>query len=303
MKLSLIARHVAGLNSLDRIFYVPFWECPYMCDFCCVDSLPGKPPADLQAGEPILFALMDRLYENTGRKQQVHVYGGEPMLRPDYMYSLARSLKDRPSFDRFYMYSTLRPGKEEPLVDILGPEKLKIIVNPDTATDSIREKVQQYGRAHKGMVEFYFNPTFFPTGRGSEDLSGYKPNWMQKYLPTGIPGRACFARISGMLVNGPDRSVHLCCLPQSPVVGNFADQIHEGQDSESLEERSRIIYHSYLQGLKNYPSEVNSRARQEGRPHPCSVCNHDHLAGKRLSSETDPKKVGENGILQRTPGR
>lgn len=298
MKLSLIARHVAGLNALDRIFYVPFWECPYMCDFCCVDSLPGKPPSDLEAGEPMLFALLERLYEYTGRPQQVHVYGGEPMLRPDYVLELARRLKDQPFFQRFYLYSTLRPGKEEALVQLLGKEHLRIIVNPDTADDRVREKVRSY----PGIAEFYLNPVFFPTGRGSEDLRGYKPNWMQKYIPVGMPGRSCFARVSGMLVNGPDRKVHLCCLPQSPSVGEFAEA-ELRTDTEMLEERSRIIYDEYLKQLKEYPARVNSTARKQDKAHPCSVCNDESSFGKRLSNSVPLEKQGDNGILQGTTGR
>ncbi|WP_411822112.1 radical SAM protein [Leptospira sp. 'Mane'] len=239
----------------DRIFYVPFWECPYECSFCCVDSLPGKPPLKIDAGEEKLLELIDKLYEIKKKPIQLHVYGGEPMLKPSYMEHIARLSVDNFKISRFYLYSTLRAGDIFPIVKAAGKNKIRIIVNPSTANDKVRDTM---GRLN-GIAEWYKNATVFPTGRAKQGSPSYRKSLIESIVPKSFPGRACFANISGMLVNGAHGTVHLCCLPQSPVVG-------------TIDEKTDVILQRYRITLKSWYREILLKMRKDKISHACSVC-------------------------------
>ncbi len=244
--------------TYDKLFYVPFWDCPYGCDFCCVDSLPGKPPSFPDSGEALLFNLVDELYKRHGNPIELHLYGGEPMMRRSYVEHLAQKVDAHPHIAQFFLYTTLRSGSPEGVFQTLGTEKLTIIVNPDTVNEKVEERLEQY----KEVVKMYDNPVFFPTGRGAVGEEGNQPNLLQRILPIGLPGRSCFARSSGLLVNGQQGTVHLCCLPQSPIVGTFHDS------AEKLLDR-------YEEALVDIPKQINKKARERGCVHPCQVCNSE----------------------------
>jgi hypothetical protein len=264
--------------QLDRVFYVPFWECPYRCAFCCVDSLPGKPPRQPDAGEPMLFGLLEALRARTGRAVQVHVYGGEPLLRPDYLAALAGRLLGQPGFGKLYLYSTLRPPGIERVAAALPPGRLRVVVNPDTLDAEARARMA----ALAGVAELYRNPMTFPTGRGAEGAAGYRTDWLTRLLPVGLPGRSCFATVSGPLVNGAHGLVHLCCLPQSPVVGR-------------TDEPPAEVLARYETVVAGFHREVEALARQLGVSHPCAVC--DRTAG--FDSRSHARKEGLAHVVER----
>jgi len=243
---------------LDRIFYVPFWDCPYNCEFCCVDSLPGKPPEHPTSGEATLMALMDALHERTGRPIQVHVYGGEPLLRPNTIAALAGRLVDRASFKKMYLYSTMRKsGADRVLAALRDPSLLRVVVNDFTANERVHERMAELGGGD--VAEFYNNLVVFPTGRGREGEQAYRKSLLERVMPSWAPGRSCFATVSGMLVNGAHDTVHLCCLPQSPVVGTF-------------EEDARVIIERYERKLETFHSEIRKVMQERGLSHACSAC-------------------------------
>lgn len=243
---------------LQRIFYVPFWECPYRCEDCCVDSWPGRPPKDLEAGEAMLFGLIAAQARHTGHAIALHIYGGEPLMRPRYLRDFMQRALGHAGVGKLYLYSTLRPRGIESVVAKVPKGRLRIVVNPDTANDAVHARMA----ALDGIAEFYRNPTIFHTGRGRYGADGYQEAWFERLLPAALPGRSCFATASGMLINGPHRSVHLCCLPQSPVVGHF------NQDPSN-------VFSAYRRKLETFHREVRARVRAEGHVHACEVCEQD----------------------------
>lgn len=243
---------------LDRIFYVPFWDCPYLCDFCCVDARPGKPPTYPDKGEPALFALGQKMYQETGKHLQVHVYGGEPLLRPEYLKEFISRLMNEKFFKKLFLYTTLRPPGIEEILALIPEDKIKIIVNPSTINDAARARMHKFSR----VTETYKNIVFFPTGRARLGSTSYKKSLVERILPIGLPGKSCFASISGPLVNGIQETVHLCCLPQSPIVG-------------SINENIEILWNNYLMLIESHYKEVNSRMKKDGLSFACSVCEID----------------------------
>ncbi len=262
-----------GRPTFDKIFYVPFWDCPYMCDFCCVDSLPGKPPLVPNDGEELLFQLVDLLHQKQGNHIELHLYGGEPMLRKPYAEQLAKRIKKTPNISKLFLYTTLLSNSPQGIYDILGDERLSIIVNPST----VNEKVKKRMEAFEKVAILYQNQVFFPTGRGAVGMEGNQANIWQRILPIGLPGRSCFAASSGMLVNGQQHSVHLCCLPQSPIIGTFSDSPQQ-------------ILSNYETALKTIPQQINREARQKKCVHPCQICNdktgYQSTAGSGCNSYT-----------------
>ncbi|HEX8327671.1 MAG TPA: hypothetical protein VF629_09035 [Hymenobacter sp.] len=241
---------------LDRVFFVPFWDCPYMCEFCCVDSLPGKAPGWPDAGEEELFALLAAGSARYGRPLQLHLYGGELMSRPGYVEHLARRVRDSPFVSKLVLYTTLRAASARKVLAILGRQRLEILVNPDT----VNERAAAALREFKGVARLHLLPMSIPTGRGAVGQAGHKKDFFQKHLPVGWPGRACFSKQSGLLYNGPQKTVHLCCLPQSPVVGLFSTPPDE-------------LLARYEAALAAVPTALNQACRQRGLDHPCAVCN------------------------------
>jgi len=239
----------------DRIFYVPFWECPYRCEFCCVDSLPGRPPADLAAGEAMLFALIAEQFRRTGVKQALHIYGGEPLIKAKYIEDFGVRALLQPGVKKLYLYSTLRPPGAERCVEAWGRDNVRIVVNRDTATDKVHEQMARL----QGVAEFYSNPTVFHTGRGRKGEAAYQERWFEHMLPASLPGRSCFANASGLLVNGAHGTVHLCCLPQSPVIADFSQAAATVLDRQAT-------------SLASFHKEIKARMRDEGHIHACSVC-------------------------------
>lgn len=259
--MSLLKQVWHNLNQtpiLDRIFYVPFWDCPFLCDFCCVDARPGKPPAYPDKGEKVLFALGQKMYKETGKQLQVHVYGGEPLLRPEYLKEFSSRLLNENFFKKLYIYTTLRPSGIEQILEILPENKIKIIVNPSTLNSVARDRIQKFSR----IAETYKNIVFFPTGRARLGSTSYKKSLVERLLPVGLPGKSCFASISGPLVNGIQETVHLCCLPQSPIVGSIHDSVE-------------ILWGNYSMLIDSHYKKVNYRMRKDGLSFACSVCELD----------------------------
>lgn len=238
---------------LDRLFYVPFWDCPYECAFCCVDSLPGKAPGWPDAGEEPLFELAAEMRRRYGRAPELHFYGGEPMLRAGYVEHVARRIQASPDVSKLVLYTTLRSGSPRRVLDILGPKRLEILVNPDT----LNERAQAALRELRGVARLNLLPVHFVTGRGAVHT---RPDALQRLLPVGWPGHSCFARTSGPLINGPQHTVHLCCLPQSPLLGTFTDA-------------PATLLDRYEAALRTVPPALNRACRSTGAAHPCSVCN------------------------------
>ncbi len=249
---------------LDRVFYVPFWDCPYMCEFCCVDSMPGKPPGWPDEGEALLFEMIALMAARYKHPIQLHLYGGEPMLRHKYIEHIAERVKTDPNISKLVLYTTLRSRSPKKIVEILGKEKLQILVNEDTINDKVRKELAQL----KGIASFHDLPMYLPVGRGAMGEPGYQPEnfpgrkyeYLQRILPFGMLNRSCFANVSGPLINVPHRTVHLCCLPQSPVIGNFA-------------EGALNITNNYDTEVRQAPNKMNKACQQEGLHHPCAVCN------------------------------
>lgn len=241
---------------LDRVFFVPFWDCPYGCEFCCVDSLPGKPAGWPDSGEDLLFELLAEMSQRYRRRLQLHLYGGEPMLRAGYIEHIARRVRASPHVSKLVLYTTLRSGSPRKVLEVLGPKRLEIIVNPDT----LNERATAALRELKGVARLNTLPLNFVTGRGAEGQPGYKQDLFQRFVPLGWPGRSCFAKVSGVLVNGPQRTVHTCCLPQSPIVGTFDTPVPE-------------LIRSYEAALAAVPKAMNQACRSAGGAHPCGVCN------------------------------
>ena len=236
----------------DRLFYVPFWDCPYECPFCCVDSLPGKAPGWPDAGEALLFELAEAMSGRYGRPIELHFYGGEPMVRAGYVAHVARRVRESPFISKLVLYTTLRAGSPRKVLDILGTKRLQILVNPDT----VNERAAAALRELKGVAQLNILPVHFMTGRGAVDV---RPDWHRR-LPVGWPGHGCFAKVSGPLVNGPQHTVHVCCLPQSPLLGNFHDS-------------PTALLDRYEAALRTIPKALNQACRASGAAHPCSVCN------------------------------
>ena len=237
----------------DRLFYVPFWDCPYECTFCCVDSLPGKAPGWPDAGEALLFAMAEEMSRRYERRIELHFYGGEPMLRAGYVEHVARRVQKSPFISKLVLYTTLRAGSPQQLLDILGTERLQILVNPDTVNERAAAALQEL----KGVARLHLLPVHLMTGRGAIDV---RPDWHRQWLPVGWPGHGCFAKVSGPLINGPQHTVHLCCLPQSPLLGRFHDD-------------ARTLLDRYDAALRSVPKALNQACRASGAAHPCSVCN------------------------------
>lgn len=252
---SVIWHNLRQTPMLSRIFYVPFWECPYRCDFCCVDSLPGRPPADLDRGEDMLFELIAELHQRTGKPLGLHYYGGEPLMRPEYLAQVAERAMRDPAVGKFYVYSTLKLKGIDLVLDVVPRDRLRIVVNTDTVDDFVRAEVARL----EGIAEYYTNPTVFHTGRGRAGCEGYQEAWFERVLPRALPGRSCFATASGMLVNGPHHSVHLCCLPQSPEVGR-------------LDMPAAQVVDQYLARLKTYHKEALAQMRRDKLMHACQTC-------------------------------
>ncbi|MGB1206225.1 MAG: radical SAM protein [Chitinophagales bacterium] len=242
--------------TYDKVFYVPFWDCPYQCDFCCVDSLPGKPPIFPDDGEDLLFEVIEKLHQRFGKKIELHLYGGEPMMRKRYVEHLAKKVLEKSHISKLILYTTLLSNSPKGVYDILGKERLHIIYNPAT----INEKVKQRAEEFKDVASTYKNQVFFPTGRGAVGMEGNQANFWQNILPIGFPARSCFANSSGMLINGPQHTVHLCCLPQSPIIGTFHDKAIK-------------LVEVYEKALSYMPQEINAEARRKKCVHPCQVCN------------------------------
>lgn len=243
---------------LDRIFYVPFWECPFQCAFCCVSSLPGRPPSPAPDHAQVLSNMLRRLARLRGGPVDVHYYGGEPLLRPDVIVSLARTLLPDPAFGRLTLYSTLRPPGLKKVLNAIPTHRLSIVVNPNTATPDVHAVVKDLG----GVAAFYKNPTVFPTGRGAVGQAGYRKSFVEQCVSSWMPGRSCFANASGMLLNGAHRTMHLCCLPQSPVVGTF-------------EEEPDVVLGRYLDMLPEYHKDMRRKMNEKGFSHACSVCQEE----------------------------
>ncbi|TGE17799.1 radical SAM protein [Hymenobacter elongatus] len=241
---------------LDRVFFVPFWDCPYQCEFCCVDSLPGKPAGWPDSGEDLLFELLETMSRRYGRRMQLHFYGGEPMLRAGYVEHIARRVRDSPYVSKLVLYTTLRSKSPRQVLEILGSKRLEILVNPDTVNERVLAALQEL----KGVARLNLLPLTITTGRGAEHEPGYKQDFFQRYMPVGWPGRNCFAKVTGMLVNGPQRTVHTCCMPQSPIVGTF--------DSSAAD-----IVAQYEAALATVPQALNASCRSSGGAHPCGVCD------------------------------
>ena len=273
MGINKFLKRLLNKPTFDKIFYVPFWDCPYLCDFCCVDSLPGNPSLFPDDGEEILFQLIDELYSRHQNPIEFHLYGGEPMLRKRYVEHLAEKVSLHSSISRFYLYTTLRSNSPKGVMEILGSDMLTIIVNPDTVNDKVKNRLNEFEK----VVVMYNNPVFFPTGRGAVGLEGNQKNFWQSALPIGLPARSCFAASSGMLVNGQQGTIHLCCLPQSPIIGTFDDC-------------ASLILDKYETAAKQVPRELNRQARKQKCVHPCQVCNsrsgYQSTAGKGCNSFT-----------------
>lgn len=244
----------------DRVFYVPFWECPFNCDFCCVDSLPGKPKQSFKEGEDFLFSFLKTYSEKVGRPIGLHYYGGEPLLRPQAFLDVAKRAETSGYVSKIYLYSTLRLKHSLETVQQVPKDFLRIIVNDFRADDLVLENM----KALKGVAEYYDNPVVFHTGRarGQEDShknKSFRKTLYEKSFPPSFPGRSCFANVSGPLINVPHKKIHLCCLPQSPVFGGF-------------EESSDALVDTYMSAVKNYYKIVDREMRDCKQSHACSVC-------------------------------
>lgn len=252
----LFFQSLAGRPLFDRVFYVPYWECPYHCDFCCVDSMPGQAPRWPDEAEAAFMHFAEASYKEHRKPLQIHYYGGEPLLRPDYLLHFVRKIAGQPFFFRFYLYSTLIPADPGFLTDELGEENIRFIVNPETATPVVEERMKKLGKT----AMYYKNPVFFPTGRGSKTYPEHRN--LLNSIPIGLPGRSCFAATSGPLFDAAHRRINLCCLPQSPVVGSFS-------------ESPQKLLKKYKELLATYPAKANETARKNGYAHPCSVCEKE----------------------------
>jgi hypothetical protein len=252
----------------DRVFYVPLWECPYECADCCVDSLPGAPPEDVTRGVPTLLALTEAIAARRGAPIGVHVYGGEPLLRADAIEELVRTLDPLRDVARIYLYTTLRSHAYEKIARAAKPGRLRFIVNPATATDEVRARVASLGAS----AEWYRNVTIFPTGRGRVGSPAYRRSLLERVVPASAPGRSCFATVSGPLVNGPHGVVHLCCLPQSPVIGR-------------LDEPAPALLARYEELLVTHHARMRAEAERLGVSHACAVCEHESAWSPRRKPE------------------
>ncbi|MBD66647.1 MAG: hypothetical protein CME62_15670 [Halobacteriovoraceae bacterium] len=261
--LKVIKHNLTQKPILDRVFYVPFWECPYNCDFCCVDSLPGKPQSDLGAGEEFLFKFLGSLSLQTNKKVGLHYYGGEPLLKPEEFLNVARRAVSHPAISKVYLYSTLRPPKSVETIKQLPSDKIRVVVNDFTANEKVKHAMQELA----GVAEYYSNPTVFHTGR-ARNIEGevkkfssekIKKTFFEKVLPPSLPGRSCFANASGPLINVAHQKVHLCCLPQSPVVGDFAS------DTDQLVKK-------YIASLQEFHKKTYQDMKKCGHTHACQSC-------------------------------
>ena len=249
---------------LDRVFYVPFWDCPYNCEFCCVDSLPGRPAHHPDAGEATAFALAKELHELTGNKIEFHLYGGEPMMRPKYVMHLAKIIKDKPEISKLVLYTTLRSAAPDEIVKLLGNDRIQILVNSEILNDKAIAAMKRL----KKVAGINNMPMYLPVGRGVaevkthdiENYPGKKFDFLQKITPFGWLARSCWSNISGPLINGPQNTVHLCCLPQSPVIGTFTDE----------PAKTMAVY---TNALGKAPKAIERKCKTSNAIHPCAVCN------------------------------
>lgn len=251
--------HIYALLNLtlrDRVFFVPFWDCPYLCEFCCVDSLPGKAPGWPDGGEDVVFAMLAEMHRRYGRRVELHFYGGEPMLRAGYVEHVAQRVAATPHIKKMVLYTTLRSKSPRRVLEILGPKRLQILVNPDMVNERAAAALVEF----KGVAELNSLPVHLVTGRGAVGGAGQRPDWHHTRLPVGWPGRSCFGRATGPLVNGPQRTVHFCCLPQSPIMGTF-------------DEDATALLDHYDDALASVPKALNQACRAVKGVHPCGVCN------------------------------
>jgi len=200
--------------------------------------------------------LMEEQYRRFGQPIELHFYGGEPMMRKRYVEHVAKKAKALPYLKQFVLYTTLLSNSPKGVYDILGRELLSIIVNPSTVNDKVEKRIEEL----KEVVYLYRNQVFFPTGRGAVGEEGNQPNFWQRWLPIGFPARSCFATSSGMLVNGQQHTIHLCCLPQSPIIGTFHDSAAK-------------LWNIYEENIVKMSRTINQKARERKCVHPCQVCN------------------------------
>ena len=138
---------------------------------------------------------------------------------------------------------------------------IRVIVNDFTADKAVHRKMEQL----EGIAEFYDNPVVFHTGRArtSEEQNfsnqKIKKTIYEKILPPSFPGRSCFANSSGPLINLAHENVHLCCLPQSPTIGDF-------------EIGSKALVENYLDAVQSYYKTVKKDMKACGLSHACASC-------------------------------
>lgn len=261
----------------DRVYYVPFWDCPMQCETCDVAAMPGRPPVHPVAGEPMLRGLVEGLAKERGGPVQVHVSGGEPLLRPRAIARLAEQLLTDGHLSRLILHTTLRPRGIEEILEVTGPERLRILVNPETANADTRMRL----RLHGGIAEYDHNPVRVPTGRGAVGRPGHRWGRFEKLVLRSMPGRSCFATVSGPLVNGPHGTVHLCSMPASPVIGTFR-------------ERPARVLARHLETLRTWHREVLEVQAKTGASHACTVC--------QSISRWDPSRSPARGHLRGRKG-
>lgn len=183
--LSVALDHARQKARLDRLFYVPFWECPFDCAFCCVDAPRGRPPRE-RDGPEVLSSLVYAMAERRGAPIQVHVFGGEPLMRPAQLLRLGALLAENPAMSKLHLYTTLRFDGAERLRDLLGEDLLRIVVNPETRNPQVEERMEGL----RGVAEWYRNPIVFPTGRGRLGSDGYRTSNLERWVFAGWPGRS-----------------------------------------------------------------------------------------------------------------
>lgn len=239
----------------DRIFYVPFWECPYDCDFCCVDSLPGKPQEESENALEHAIEVAREIKKVSGKKIGFHLYGGEPMLRPNRVSKIIdQVLAHKETFKKVYLYSTLKPKKSSQYLSKYSENELRIVVNDFTADQNTISNMKKLSQ----KAEFYDNPVSFHTGR-ARNAEERKVTFFEKYFPRNAPGRSCFANASGPLFNATHNTIHLCCLPQSPIISHVSSS-----PQDTLK--------NYQKGLAKFYKDINIIMKKEGLSHACMAC-------------------------------
>lgn len=251
---------------LDRVFYVPFWDCPYNCDFCCVDSLPGKPKVDFEEGKKFLLNFLKSFHSISKKPIALHYYGGEPLLKPQEFLDIVKMAQDSKIVSKIYLYSTLLPKGSLEVIKMIPKDFIRVIVNEFTADQNVINAMKELD----GIAEYYDNPVVFHTGRarqleqkfqGAKNFSNkkIKQTVFENIFPASFPGRSCFANASGPLINLAHKKIHLCCLPQSPVIGDFDTNVDE-------------LLIQYKIGLESFYKKTTQAMKDCGDSHACKSC-------------------------------